>query len=96
MGAHKPDPLCEMLHKDGAPFAVEHIRVKLFNRATGAEEVTELNVCRDHAKSRREEFRPGRRGRFGTAYAIGKVEGLGVPRRYTPEELAKRKENGNG
>lgn len=90
MGAYKPDPLCEMLHEDGVPRAVEHIRVTLFNRSSGIEEVTEMNVCADHAKSRREEFRPGRRGQFGTRYAIGKVQGLGVPRRYTPEEMAAR------
>lgn len=90
MGARQPDPLCEMPHEDEAPRAVEHIRVKLFNRSSKAEETYEMNVCEEHAKSRREEFRPGRRGQFGTRYAIGKVYGLGVPRRYTPEELAER------
>lgn len=89
MPGRKPDPRCEMMHESvPAPLAVEHIRVRNFNpyaegmdlsseygRVEGSWEIYEINVCQDHANSRRTTARSrSARGKL-------KIEGLGVPRR---------------
>lgn len=91
MGARQPDPLCEMMHNSvPPPVAVEHIRVTSYNpyasamdmdlssrygRVEGNFEIYEINVCQDHAESRRATARSrGARNRL-------RIEGLGVPKR---------------